>query len=74
MCRFPARLADFVVAAQPLGRALEAYAHTTEMAARGSFLAGRLYGIVEALLTPDRALRVLLAGTCRPVRYAGDAA
>jgi hypothetical protein len=70
------KLTLFNIAPQPLGQALDAFTRTTGMAALvdQEFVAGRRSASVKGLLTPDQALRVLLAGTKLSARYAtGDA-
>jgi hypothetical protein len=66
----------FDIAPQPLAQALDIYARSTGMAALvdQENVAGRRSARVKGLLTPDQALRILLAGTDLSVRYAnGDA-
>jgi hypothetical protein len=70
------KLVLFDIAPQPLGQALDVYARTTGMAALvdQGLLAGRRSASVRGLLTPDQALRVLLAGTKLTSRYASGGA
>jgi hypothetical protein len=66
----------FDIPAQPLAQALDVYARTTGMAALvdQELVAGRLSASVKGLLTPDQALRILLAGTGLSIRYASGGA
>lgn len=68
------RTVTFDIPAQPLAQALDAYGRTTGMAALvdQSLTAGRRSAGVKGVLTPDQALKVLVAGTGLAIRYAGS--
>jgi hypothetical protein len=69
-------LLTFEIAAQPLAQALDAYARATGMAALADqeLIAGRRSASVKGRLTPDQALRILLAGSGLSASYASGAA
>jgi hypothetical protein len=66
----------FDIPAQPLERALDAYASKTGMAALvdRELVEGRRSSSVKGTLAPDQALRILLAGTNLSARYASSSA
>lgn len=72
----PSKAIAFDIPAQPLAQALDAYARATGMATvvDQELIAGRHSATVKGLLTPDQALRILLAGTGLSIRYASDVA
>ena len=61
----------FDIPAEPLAEALDTYARTTGMAALvdRELIGEHRSASVRGLLTPDQALRILLAGTTLSVRY-----
>jgi hypothetical protein len=72
----PGKVVPFDISARPLAQALDAYARTTGMAALvdQDLVAGHRSASVKGRLTPDQALRILLAGTGLSVRYASGGA
>ncbi len=64
---------DFVIAAQPLATALDAYSATSgvELFYDGELVIGRRSKAVEGLLAPDAALRELLVGSGLVARATG---
>jgi hypothetical protein len=67
---------SFDIPSEPLAQALDAYARTTGMAALvdQELIRGYRSALVKGLLTPDQALRILLAGTNLSPHYANDSA
>ncbi|MEW6436331.1 MAG: STN domain-containing protein [Pseudomonadota bacterium] len=70
----PDRWIVFDIPAQPLAHALDSYGRATGMAVLvdQSLTSGRRSADVEGMLTPDQALRIMIAGSGLSIRYAGD--
>jgi hypothetical protein len=66
----------FDIPAQPLVQALDVYGRVTGMAALvdQALISGRHSAVVKGILTPDEALRILVAGNGLSVQYTGGKA